>query len=93
MTMNKEYKYRGSTFNIKVELYTSQERCIDGKKYHTVTVNDMGMGSFYKKEEIEEKFLKMYLKMDVPIIIEKYVDEQLDGAKGIEKELKDLGFE
>ena len=93
MEMNKEYEYRGFKFNIKVKLNTKQERHIDGKIWHTVIINDMGMGSYYKTEEIEEKRLKMYLKMDVPIMIEKYVDEQIDGSIGIEKELKQLGFE
>lgn len=92
MTMNKQYVYRDYTFNIKVELHTRAERHPGGRVWHTVIVNDMGMGSYYKKEEIEEKRLKMYLKMDVRYMIEEYIDEQIDGKKGIEKDLEDLGF-
>ena len=91
--LNKQYEYRGYTFNIGVELNTKAERHMNGKVWHTVIVNDMGFGSYYKKEEIENERLKMYLKMDVIYDIEKYVDEQLDGKKGIEKELAEMGYE
>ena len=92
MEMNKGYEYRGYIFNIGVELNTKAERHPGGKVWHTVTINDMGLGSFYKKEEIEDARLKMYLKMDVIYMINKYVDLQLDGGSEVEKMLSDLGY-
>ena len=92
--LNKQHKYRGYTFNIGVELHTKAERHMDGKVWHTITVNDMGLGSYYKKYEVEgDVSLKINLRMDVPYNIERYVDELIDGKKGIEKDLADMGYE
>ncbi len=91
--MSKIFVYRENEFKINVELNTKAERHLDGKVWHTVTIAGLDKIKYFIKEEIEEKRLKMYLKMDVPIMIKEYVDIQLDGPTGIEKELAEMGYE
>lgn len=91
MSMRKFHKYRGYEFDISVELNTRAERRLNGIQWSTVTITDKS-GSYSKEEEIENQRLRLYLKMDVIFDIEKWVDEQKDGIKGLEQELKDLGY-
>lgn len=53
-TMNKEFEYKGHRFNIKVKLNTEVERRPNGKIWHTVTINDMGLGNFYQSIDVED---------------------------------------
>jgi hypothetical protein len=92
-TVSKEHKYRGEKFLISVELYTKAERRLDGMSWHTVRITSLDKMKYFITEEIEDKRLKMYLKMDVPIMISDYVDEALDGKTGLEAELEELGYE
>ena len=56
--MSKEFEYKGYKFNTSVELNARVERRMDGKKFHKIITNDMGMGSFYISSEVEDDELK-----------------------------------
>lgn len=60
--MNKQFKHRGFNFNIKVELNTKVERKIDGERWHTVTTNCIDVDNYYKKEEVSDNFLVIYVQ-------------------------------
>jgi len=51
-TMNKEFRYKDFVFNISVELNTKVEKRINGKRWHTITINDMRSDGYYKKQEV-----------------------------------------
>ena len=89
--MNKQFEYRGFKFNIKVELNTKVEKRIDGERLHTVTTNCMDADNYYKKEEVNDKFLVMCVQ-DCETIAKKYVDEKLDGKQSPDERLSKLGF-
>ena len=46
MDMNKQIEYKGHKFNIKVEFNVRAERHIGGKKWHKVSINDMGASNW-----------------------------------------------
>jgi hypothetical protein len=77
--MEKEYKYRGHKFNVEV---FNREAGI-----YTVIIQGI-TDDFYIEENISTARLKMYLKMDVDIIIKEYID----GPKEVDSMLSDLGF-
>ena len=89
--MNKQFEYRGFNFNIKVELNTKVEKCIGGECWHTVTTNCMDADNYYKKEEVNDKFLVMCVQ-DCERLAKKYVDEKLDGKPYADARLSELGF-
>ena len=77
--MEKEYKYRGHKFNVEVFK----------KEKETYTVSIQGItDDFYIEENISTARLKMYLLMDVDILIKEYID----GPKEVDIMLSDLGF-
>ncbi len=88
--MNKIFRYKKYKFNIKVELHTKAERHSGGKVWNKVTINDMGAGNWYKKEEVvtDETVQQIdrfqFAAMD-------YVDKR-DTRPEIEKRLSDMGF-
>ena len=89
--MNKQFEYRGFNFNIKVELNTKVEKRIDGERWHTITINCMDVDNYYKKEEVNDKLLVMYVQ-DCERLAKKYVDEKLDGKPSPDARLSELGF-
>ena len=89
--MNKQFEYRGFNFNIKVELNTKVEKRIDGERWHTVTTNCMDVDNYYKKEEVNDKLLVMYVQ-DCERLAKKYVDEKLDEKPYPDARLLELGF-
>ncbi len=89
--MNKQFEYRGFNFNIKVELNTKVEKRKDGERWHTVTTNCMDVDNYYKKEEVNDRFLVMYVQ-DCERLAKKYVDEKLDGKTSPDARLAELGF-
>jgi len=89
--MNKQFEYRGFNFNIKVELNTQVEKRIEVEIWHTVTTNCMDADNYYKKEEVNDKFLIMCV-LDCEILAKRYVDEKLDGKLTPYARLSELGF-
>ena len=89
--MNKQFEYRGFNFNIKVELSTKVEKRIDGERWHTITINCMDVDNYYKKEEVNDKFLVVCVQ-DCERLAKKYVDEKLDGKPSPAVRLSELGF-
>ena len=90
--LNKEFVYKGYTFNIKLELNTTVERSPNGKKYHTVTINCMDGDNYYKKFEVEDSNLesKILLHEEFAKI---YVDGKLkDISKEVDSRFLQLGF-
>lgn len=88
--MNKQFEYRGYKFNIKIELNTRVEKRINGDRYHTVTTNCLGYDNYYKKEEVNDKLLEVFIH-GCEAEAQKYVDRKLDGNE-IENRLSKLGF-
>lgn len=88
--MNKEFEYRGYKFNIKVELNTRARRP-NGDRYHTVTTNCMDYDNYYKKEEVNDKYLVLAIQ-DCERLAKKYVDEKLEGKPSPDERLSELGF-
>jgi len=89
--MNKQFVYRGFSFNSKVELNTRVEKRINGERRHTITTNCMDVDNYYKKEEVNDKFLVMCVQ-DCERLAKKYVDEKLDGKPSPDARLSELGF-
>lgn len=89
--MNKEFEYRGYKFNIKVELETRVTKEINGDKYHTVLINDMGPGNYYKKEEVRDSLLEKAL-YSLEKRAEDYVNKIIDGRPSHDERLTKLGF-
>ena len=89
--MNKEFEYRGYKFNIGVELNTRVERRMDGERWHTVTTNCMDFDTYYKKEEVKDRFLEVCVQ-DAERLAKQYIDEKEDGKKPDDERLSALGF-
>jgi len=91
--MNKEFSYLGYTFNIKVELNSKVERRPNGKRWHRVTVNDMGPGSYHQRTEFEELYLLEGIKQ-----MEQSAKNWVDQKEGniskstVEQQLIAIGF-
>ena len=51
----------------------------------------MDVDNYYKKEEINDKLLVMYVQ-DCERLAKKYVDEKLDGKPSPDARLSELGF-
>lgn len=49
---NKEFEYKGSRFNITVELNTKVEKRMNGDRWHSIRCNDMGAGNYYEKKQV-----------------------------------------
>lgn len=89
--MNKEFEYRGFNFNIKVELNTKVEKRINGERWHTVTINCMDFDNYYKKEEVNDKFLVLYVQK-CEKQAKNYIDTKLDSRSSSDVRLLKLGF-
>lgn len=89
--MNKQFEYRGYRFNICVRLDATVERRLNGKRYHTVVCNDMGVTNYYHKEEVEDQFLVQQVNTEVELA-QKFVDECEDGKQPLDQRLAHLGF-
>jgi hypothetical protein len=89
--MNKQFEHRGYRFNICVQLNTTVERCPDGKRFHTVICNDMGITNYYHKKEVEDANLLMHITFAIEAA-KKFVDEREDGVPPLDQRLADLGF-
>lgn len=88
---SKIYEYKKYKFNISVELNTKVERGLNGKKYHTVILNDMGATNFYIKELVLDETLLSYI--DVCIAKAKlFVDERSEVISKTEQNLLSDGF-
>lgn len=90
--MDKEFEYKGYKFNIKVELNTKVEKGINGRKWHTVTINCMGYDNYYKKAEIQDELLRnTVVAMEAQAI--EYINVKGEVGKfEQEKLLEELGF-
>ena len=88
---NKKFDYRGYVFNISVKFNTRVEKRINGDKWHTVVVNDMGHGSYYQKEEVNDKLLEIAVQ-DFERLAMEYIDKRIDGMPNIDDRLSKLGF-
>lgn len=89
-TKNKELKYKGYNFNIKIELFSSVERRPNGKKWHTITINDMGTSNFYiKKEILDENLEKEIFELEHKAKL--HVDNKSE-IREVDLRLEILGF-
>jgi hypothetical protein len=52
--MSKIFEYKGNKFNIEVQFDTTIEKKIGGKRFHTITVNDLGESDYYQTYDIED---------------------------------------
>jgi hypothetical protein len=92
MTMNKEFEYKGTRFNIKVELDQIVERSIDGKRIHIITINDLGPGNYYEKYKTETHNMVTMINL-AEENAKKYMDNQIELSKTKEQKiLESLGF-
>ncbi|MCF7834890.1 hypothetical protein K9M48_02430 [Candidatus Gracilibacteria bacterium] len=91
--MDKEFSYGGFRFNIKVELDHKIERRPNGKRWHKVTVNDMGPSNYYKVAEFEELHLLEGIKT-MQQSAKNWVDQRTGNTpqSAIEQQLTAIGF-
>lgn len=91
-SLSKQYEYREYKFNIKVVLNFKLEKCIDGKREHMITLNDMGPSNYYQTHLAETYNLEEIIELMCKDA-EKWVDKQIDGYKSPEEKiLENLGF-
>jgi hypothetical protein len=89
--MDKEFTYEGFTFNIRVNLNIKIERRINGKRWHRITINDMGPGNYYEIKDIEDSQLEETINM-MESDAKLYVDSFIRNSDPIFERLKNLGF-
>jgi hypothetical protein len=90
-TMNKEFSYKNYNFNIKVELDVKIERRFNGKRFHKVIINDMGVTNYIYSETVESD--KLTDTIDEMVSKTKlWVDSREGGSDTIVSVLKDMGF-
>jgi len=87
--MDKQFEYLGVHFNISVILNYETERCIDGKTYHHITVNDMGPSNYYMTEKVIDEDLEAVVN-NMTIAAKQWVDSRQSPPK--HQLLHDLGF-
>lgn len=88
--LDKEFKYKGYTFNTSVELNTYVEKGINGKTYHTVITNDMCFTDYYEKTEVLEKDLEQLIVRH-EVSAKNFVDKK-EVKTSVETLLTNLGF-
>lgn len=88
---NKEFQYKNYIFNIKIELDVKIEKKPDGKRWHRITINDMGFGNFYKSYEFLSDSNIAEEVGKATSLAEEYVDRHNKMSK-TEEELIGLGF-
>lgn len=91
MSLNKKIEYKGYQFNIKLELNTKIEKSIQGKRFHRITINDTGHGSYYSSELIQDDSLEEHLNK-IERLAREYVDSTFTQNSDIDKRLLKLGF-
>ena len=88
---NKQFRYEGHLFNIKVELNHQVERRLGGKVEHLIIINDLGPNNYYKKVLCESKDLEKTIGT-----MESDAKNWVDSMKGSKSEdqklLEGLGF-
>jgi hypothetical protein len=88
---NKVVQYEDYKINIKIELFTKIEKRPDGNSWHTLTVNDMGFGSYYKHYDV----LSTHdLEAEVNLAIETFKEsvKHVKDVPQVYQTLLDLGF-
>lgn len=88
--MNKQFTYRGFTFNIKVDLITRQEKRINGNIFHTVTVNCVDFDNYYLKKEVCDTDLISYT-YKAENVAKQHIDKKLDKPSP-DQRLSAIGF-
>lgn len=89
--MSKEFDYRGYKFNIKVELNSIIEKTPNGKKWHNITINDMGVTNYYHKQSVEDSLLIKTLS-DMENEAKLWVDKRSYNNPTPDSRLTELGF-
>jgi hypothetical protein len=89
--INKIFEYRGYKFNIKVELNTRIEKSPNGKRWHNVIINDVGVTNYYNKQEVEDSLLLKTLS-DMENIAKSWVDNRSYNNPTQDSILSELGF-
>jgi hypothetical protein len=89
--MNKEFVYCKYKFNIKVELNSRIEKTPNGKIWHNIIVNDMGVTNYYKKREVEDSLLLKTIS-DMENDAKLWVDNRTENISKPDSRLSDLGF-
>ena len=89
--MNKIFEYRDYKFNIKVELNSRVEKTPNGKRWHNITINDMGVTNYYKKREVEDNFLVKTI-LDIENEAKLWVDIRSYNEASPDSRLTELGF-
>ena len=90
--MNKQFTHNGIQFNIKVELNTSIEKHIGGKRLHTITVNSMNTNNYYKQYNVESYELEKEIVI-VTDLAKQFADNLNEKNKSEEELiLEKLGF-
>lgn len=90
MKLNKQLDYGGYLFNISIELLTSIEKRIGGKREHTVIVNDMGVTNYYQKYTVDDANLNQEMD-DIFKKTKQWVDSKSTDDNTV-KILKTMGF-
>lgn len=88
--MNKVVEYDNYKFNIKVELNAINEKRIDGKQYHRVTITNMGSVNWFHTKNVLSEHLRMCVS-DFQILAQDFVSKK-DNRTNEEKVLSDIGF-
>lgn len=88
--MYKIFEYKNRSFYIGVELNVKVERTPNGRRWHTIKVNDNGVGDYRQKYEVEDSYLIDKLKEVETDIIKMMAETDRD--KAADKRLYDLGF-
>jgi len=89
--MNRELVYGRYKFNIKVELNSRIEKTPNGKRWHNIIINDMGVTNYYKKQEVEDSLLIKTI-YDMENDAKFWVDNRPDNISTPDSRLSDLGF-
>lgn len=91
--LNSVYNYGGYSFNIKVELFHKVEKQPNGKKWHKITINDLGQTSnFYKSiEDVESIDLIPKIEL-LKVEAQDFVDKRNPPQTEEEKILNKNGF-
>ena len=90
-TYNKIIEKDNYKFNVKIELDTRLERGLEGKRFSTVILNEMGLTNFYKKWEVRNTELIDFIDNTIPFEITYFLNEKKQNP--LEKELIKMGFE
>lgn len=95
MEMNKQFFYKGFNFNIKVVTDFKQDRHVGGKRWHLISLNDMGATNYLKLREVESSEAIDVHVNGMIVDAKLYVDKTLDktvGYTATQKKLFEMGF-